>query len=465
MILGNARLGERTLDLRIEGGRIVEMGQIGVGDVDLEGRWVGPGLWDEHVHFTQWALTSQRVDLSAATSAAEAAAIVGAAGGEGLVIGASFRDGLWPDAPSLAVLDAATGALPAVLVSADLHSVWLNSVALERFGYRGHPTGLLVEDDAFVLEQQLGTVPVETIDGWVRAASIAAARRGVIGIVDLEMAWNLGDWQRRIAAGHDGLRVEFGVYTEHLERAITEGLRTGQRFGELLTMGRFKVLTDGSLNTRTAYIHGDYDDGSHGMLTVPPQQLVPLMRTASNAGIEPTVHAIGDHANTLALDALEALGCRGRIEHAQLLSERDLPRFAELGVEVSVQPEHVLDDRDVADRYWPGATARAYPFRDLLDAGATLRFGSDAPVSPLDPWLGIAAAVSRTRGGRPPWHPEQRISNAEALAASTRTRVAVGESADLVVTELDPLTADGEALRTMPVAATMLGGRFTYTTL
>lgn len=470
MLLGNARLGERLVDIRIERGVIAEIGPVGTGDFDLGGRWVSPGLWDHHVHFTQWALTSQRVDLSAASSAADAAAIIGAAGGTGLVIGAAFRDGLWPDAPGLPVLDAATGARPAVLVSADLHSVWLNTAALERFGHAGHPTGLLVEDDAFDVEQQLGSVPAETIDGWAREAADAAARRGVVGIVDLEMAWNLGDWQRRIAAGHDALRVEFGVYTEHLDRAIAEGLRTGRSFGELLTMGRYKVLTDGSLNTRTAYTHGAYDDGSHGLLTVPPGTLVPLMRTASLAGIVPDVHAIGDHANTLALDAFEAIGpfggaqgnCRGRIEHAQLLTASDYPRFAGLGVDVSVQPEHAMDDRDVADRYWAGATDRVYAFRSLLDAGATLRFGSDAPVSALDPWLGISAAVSRSRDGREPWHPEQRVSNAEALAASTRTRVAVGEPADLVVTELDPLTASGDDLRGMPVAATLLGGRFTH---
>jgi hypothetical protein len=189
------------------------------------------------------------------------------------------------------------------------------------------------------------------------------------------------------------------------------------------------------------------------------------MRRARDAGILPDVHAIGDRANTLALDAFEAIGSGGRIEHAQLLSAADIPRFARLGVEVSVQPEHAMDDRDVAERHWPDATGRAYPFRSLLDAGATLRFGSDAPVSPLDPWLGMAAAVSRSRDGREPWHPEQCISNAEALAASTRTTVAIGQVADLVVTDLDPLTATDEQLRRMPVAATLLGGRFTHRAL
>ena len=468
MILTNLRLGNRVVDLRIEDGAIAAIGpNLGTGE-DFAGRWVSPGLWDHHVHFTQWTLTSQRLDLSAATSAREAAALAGGnastALNTGLIIGANFRDALWPDRPSREVLDATTGDVPAVLVSADLHCLWLNSAALQMYGFAGHPTGLLVEDDAFGVHEHLATMPVATVDSWARQAAEAAARRGVVGIVDLEMAWNVDTWERRIAAGHDSLRVEAAVYTQDLDLAIDERLYTGQSLDPLLTMGHFKVLTDGSLNTRTAYTWDPYEDGSHGMLTVRPETLLPLMRRASDARITPTVHAIGDHANTLALDAFERLGIGGRIEHAQLLSESDYPRFAQLGVEVSVQPEHALDDRDVSDAYWAGRTGRLYAFRSLLDAGATLLFGSDAPVSPLDPWIGIAAAVTRTRENRPPWHPEQRVTPAEALTASTRTTVAVGQPADLVITDHDPLTTDGETLRTMPVAATLLAGRFTHRT-
>jgi predicted amidohydrolase YtcJ len=472
LILRNGRVAGELVDLRIERGVIVEIapgldsGSCGDDD-DLGGRWVSPGLWDHHVHFTQWTLHSQRADVSAAASAHEAAAIIGAAieagaGEQGLVTGSGFRDALWPDEPDLDTLDRVTGGLPAVLVSGDLHAVWLNSAALTVYGHAGHPTGLLTEEDAFGVVEKLGTVAPATVDAWARAAAAAAARRGVVGIVDLEMGWNLGDWQRRIAAGHDALRVEFGVYTQHLERAIEEGLRTGDRFGELLTMGRYKVISDGSLNTRTAYIQDGYEDGTHGQLTIPPERLVPLMRRARDSGILATVHAIGDRANTLALDAFGTIGPGGRIEHAQLLSKGDIPRFGTLGVEVSAQPEHAMDDRDVAERHWAGATGRAYPFRGLLDSGATLLFGSDAPVSPLDPWLGMASAVGRSREGREPWHPEQCITNAEALAASTRTTVSVGQVADLVVTELDPLTASADELRRMPVAATLLAGRYTH---
>jgi predicted amidohydrolase YtcJ len=254
------------------------------------------------------------------------------------------------------------------------------------------------------------------------------------------------------------------MYTKHLKRAIELGLRTGDRLGELLTMGNFKILIDGSLNTRTAYCWNEYAGvpGEFGILTVPQARLVDLMTRATAAGIEPAVHAIGDRANSIALDAFETIGCVGRIEHAQLLREIDIPRFARLGVAASLQPDHAMDDRDVAERYWAGRTARAFPLRSLLDAGTTLLFGSDAPVSPLDPWRTLAAAVTRARDGREPWHPEQSISAAEGIAASTRSTIAVGQRADLVVTERDPLTCSADELRDMPVFATLLGGRFTH---
>lgn len=465
MLLSNARVGGRVVDVRIENGVIADIGSIGTGDVDLAERFLIPGLWDHHVHFTQWALSSQRLDVSVATSAAHAAAIVGEAIGSDLLVGVGFRDGLWADAPSLEVLDRVSGDIPVVLLSGDLHATWLNSAALARFGYQGHPTGLLREDDAFAVSKLLSTVPDEISDGWAKSAAEAAARRGVVGIVDLEMVWNLETWTRRVATGFDSVRVEFGIYPQHLDRAIEEGLHTGQRVSDLVSVGCFKAITDGSLNTRTAYVHDHYDDGSHGLLNIPPEQLVPLMTRARAASLVPAIHAIGDHANTLVLNAFERVGGGGRVEHAQLLSVSDYPRFAELGVAVSVQPEHLVDDRDVTDRIWRGRTDRTYPFRSLLDAGTKLLFGSDAPVAPLDPWVAMAAAVGRTRGDRPAWHPEQRVTNAEALEASVQSSVAVGQPADLVVTKLDAETADAEQLRTMPVAATLLAGRFTHNAL
>jgi len=452
------------VDVRIEGERIAEVGP-GLGSgIDLGGRWILPGLWDQHVHMSQWAMFRQRFDVSAAASAAEAAAIAGRqpAPRAGVLVGVGFRDGLWPDAPTRELLDAAVAA-PTVLISGDLHSCWLNSVALVRFGLTDHPSGVLREDDCFAVVNALDDVPVDLLDEWVADAGRAAAARGVVGFVDLEMSWGFEHWRRRIAAGFDTQRVRAGVYPQFLDRAIAENLHTGDRLGELLEVGPFKIITDGSLNTRTAYCVDPYPGmGEYrGLLTVEPDDLRGWLRRATAAGLSPAVHAIGDEANGLALDAFEALGITGRIEHAQLLSDEDVARFDYLGVTASVQPEHALDDRDVADRYWEGRTARAFALKSLSAAGAELLLGSDAPVAPLDPWVTMAAAVFRARG-REPWHPEQRISAELALRSSVQSSVAVGQVADLAIVEIDPLAATEGELRGMPVAATLLGGRFTH---
>ncbi len=427
------------------------------------------------MHFDQQALALRRVDLSGAESAAQAARTMS----EHLaririepghpIVGHGFRDGLWPDAPALDLLDAAVPGVPAVLVSGDLHCCWLNTPALALYGHAGHPTGVLREDECFEVVGRLGDVPEATLDEWVAEAAAAAAARGVVGVTDLEMTDNLASWPRRFASGFDILRIQAGIYTEHLDAAVAAGRRTGEVLAGtngLLTVGPFKIVTDGSLNTRTAYCVEDYPGtGERGLLTVPTEELVPLLRTAWSGGISPAVHAIGDEANRLALDAFEAVGCRGRIEHAQLLRSENLPRFAALGVAASVQPEHAMDDRDIAERYWAGRTGRSFAFRSLLDAGAELLLGSDAPVSPLDPWVTLSAAVTRSREGREPWHPEQAISVAEGIAASAHGTVAEGEAADLVAVDRDPFTASGEELRAMPVALTLVAGRTTHSTL
>jgi len=484
LVLRNGRIDRgEPVDLAIEHGKIAQIGQRLSADrvIDLEGRHVVPGLWDDHVHLSQHALAQRRVDVSAASSAAEAAALMAAAAavrqpGTGQpLVGFGFRDGLWADTPSTAMLDAVTGVLPTVLISGDLHCCWLNSAALARYGFGSHLTGILREDDAFRVTDLLQDVPDGVLDAWIAEAAVAAAARGVVGVVDFEMADNLPIWSRRIAAGSNSLRIAAGIYTEHLDAAIAAGHRTGAVIagtGGLLEVGPFKILIDGSLNTRTAFCVDEYrglekDPHSHGMLMVSADALVRVLRRVSAAGIMPAVHAIGDDANRIALDAFELAGCRGRIEHAQLLRDADLPRFAALGVTASLQPEQAMDDRAVADRYWAGRTARAFPLRSLIDAGATIVLGSDAPVAPLDPWITIAAAVGRARDGLPPWHPEQAISAAEAIASSThgRVRVAVGDPADLCVVEIDPLAATVEALRQMAVSATLIAGRFTFTLL
>ncbi|AWB86681.1 amidohydrolase [Mycetocola zhujimingii] len=476
------------VDIVIEDARIADIRPAGStaqeGELtELDGRWVLPGLWDHHVHFTQVALASRRLDLTASDSAASVldlvsgyvAAALPTVRPDDILVGSGFRDALWPDAAELEAFDRISHGRRVVLIGADLHCVWLNSAALAQFGHAGHPTGLLREEDAFAVSQGLGADDL-VVDGWARDTAAAAAARGVVGVVDFEMAWNLEVWKRRAQAGATALRVRFGIYPGDLDRALTERLATGQVVPHthgLVEVGSLKVITDGSLNTRTAYCDDHYDglagqSDAHGVLTVPEAELTELMRRATAGGLSSAIHAIGDRANSLALDAFAATGATGSIEHAQLLRDTDVARFAELGVTASVQPEHAMDDRDAAEKLWPGRTRRAFVLRALLDHGATIALGSDAPVAPLDPWVAISAAVGRSRDDRAPWHPEQSIGVAEALAATTRTpneAVAAGRVADLAIVDRNPLTSTPEELRRMPVAATILNGRFTHSVL
>ncbi|WP_396654165.1 amidohydrolase [Microbacterium sp.] len=472
-------IDDEPVDIFIDDGRISDIAPTGAipwrGEVlEGNGAWVVPGLWDNHVHTVQWALATERVALGGASSAAEAAAIMTAAAplADGRRVGSGFRDAMWPDAPSLALLDGATGSTPTYLINADVHSTWLNTAALQLEGFAS-PDGMLREEDAFEISRRLNAVDPARGDAAVIAAGQRAASRGVTGLVDFDMAWNADAWPRRVAAGFASHRVEFAVYPFDLERAIAAGLRTGELHEDprvpdagrgLVHVGPLKIISDGSLGTRTAACSHSYpgDPENFGVLTVPPAELTELLTVATGAGLAVAVHAIGDRAVTGALDAFTVSGAVGTIEHAQLVRHADLARFGRLGVVASVQPQHALDDRDLVGRHWAGQTSIGYPLGALRDAGVELRFGSDAPVAPLDPWQAIAAAVTRTDDDREPWHPEERLTREQALRASVRTALRPGEVADIVLCGLDPMAATGAGLRAMPVLATLVSGRLTH---
>ncbi|PNW08470.1 metal-dependent hydrolase [Microbacterium testaceum] len=468
------------VDIVIGDGRIVDIAPTGnlrpTGAlIDAEGGWLLPGLWDHHVHVLQWALAADRVPLGEVASAHDAATIMALAPeSDGRRVGSGFRDGLWSDVPSLELLDATTAGVPTYLINADVHSVWMNTAAFRREGFEPVASGMLVEEDAFEISRRLNAVDAAVADAAVERMARTAAARGVVGLVDLDMTWNDEPWQRRAARGFDTLRISYGTYPQDLDRAIAEGLRTGDPVrgssNGLVRVGPLKVITDGSLGTRTAACAHHYpgDTGNHGLLTVPPEELIEMMTRATAAGLECAIHAIGDVANAHALDAYALTGAVGTIEHAQLVAHADIPRFARLGVAASVQPEHALDDRDMTDAIWAEQSAQPYPLRALADSGANLRFGSDAPVAPLDPWAAMASAVFRTRDGRDAWHPHQRIDIDTAITASTAggstapAEISPGAVADLVIAGADPLTADERGLRAMPVRTTLVAGRVTH---
>lgn len=470
MIWRNVRLLTSNLlhDLRISDGLIAEISPVGTDSaedvIDLDGRFVIPGLWDAHVHFdTNTALLSG-IDLSEAQDRLTAVELIKSAcwPKDGLILACGFRSATWPEAPTATALDQLTSQRPIVALSGDLHGAWLNSAALAYFGLPAQHCGHLLEHEAFAVGQQALAEFAERPGALDEAARTVAAR-GVVGIVDYEMNWKTERWLNRLHRGFDALRVVSATQLEDLDHLIATGWRTGDRLHELLTVGALKIFGDGSINSRTAWCHDSYADepGWQGVANIEPEVLISVLSRAHQHGIEAAVHAIGDRAVSSVLDAFSATGATGSIEHAQLVAEPDLPRFAELGIRASIQPSHLLDDWDVVDRLWADRAERAFPMASLIKADALVQFGSDAPVAPLDPWLGISVAAHRVVANRP-WHPEQAIGVTAAIAASTRTHVAPGQVADLVALDADPRIATPAELACLPVAATAIAGRFTH---
>jgi predicted amidohydrolase YtcJ len=492
--LGGARPGAEPVDVRIRDGVVTQVlpalaPEQGEPVLDAGGRWACPGLWDGHVHLGQWALTRQRLDVRGTAGPDDVTGRVAAHVGRlpaddrtGVVLGYGYRSAAWDREPTVAELDAVSGEHPVVLISGDAHNGWLSSRALQLLGQ--HPrTGPLVEQEWFAVLSRLDRLPTSADPraAYLAAASDAAAK-GVTGIVDVEFEPGPATWPTRVADGIDALRVRTATYPDTLDAVLAAGLRTGDAVPGgrgLVTTGPLKVIFDGSLNTATAYCCEPYRSPGHpgagttGRLNLAPDELTALLRRAAGSGLDAAVHAIGDAAVRGALDALRDARAPGSIEHAQLVARADLPRFAALGVVASVQPAHLLDDRDVTARLWPDRQDRCFPLRSLLDAGATLRLGSDAPVAPLDPWLAMAAAVHRSSDGRPPWNPAESLTAREALAASTdgRGTLRPGSRGDVALLDADPLAPHGstaetaEHLRATSVAATFVGGRPTHLTL
>jgi predicted amidohydrolase YtcJ len=373
----------------------------------------------------------------------------------------------------------------------DGHSLWLNSAALAQgdgslavhggvveVDERGEPTGVLREESAWQFRERYvyGRLPEEEWIDAMRDGIRIANSRGVTAIHDKD-GWlgALGLFQRLEAGEALTLRVWQSLPHEHIERLAELGIVSG--FGDdLLRVGYIKAFMDGTLGSRTARML----DGS-GIEITSRDEFEDIVRRSARAGFPVAVHAIGDLANREALEAFEAARdeweprrLRQRIEHAQLLAEEDIPRFGQLGIAASVQFSHAPSDRDLAERFWGGMTHRAYAFRSLLETGALVANGSDAPIEELDPLMGICAGVLRTLDEREAWHSEQAVTMEQALHASTvapawltgderrRGKLLPGFLADLVVLDRDPVTCPPEELRDVQVVATMLGGRWIY---
>ncbi len=500
--------------MAVRDGRILAVGRMGdvqalAGPgtrlVDLGDRAVIPGLIDAHVHLLSFALGLNRAKLSGAVSLEEALgrvrlAVERAEPGE-WVLGNGWDKNSWGRLPNRWDLDAVSPSHPVFLVSKDMHTGWANSMALGLAGVgrdtpnptggeivrdpeSGEPTGLLRESATRPVFEAVPEPSAERCEAALAEALRIAVSKGLTGIQIPEGPRTFATLQQLKARGDLPLRLYCHLQREYLQDAVRLGVRTG--FGdEWLRLGHLKLFLDGALGSQTAHMLEPYDGTENrGIETLSREDLADLVSTAAAAGIAPAIHAIGDAANRIALDVLEATarlwrraGLRPRIEHVQLLHLADAHRLGELGVVASMQPVHQPSDWRVADRFWGERSRLSYAWRTVLDSGAILAFGSDCPVEPIDPMLGLHAAVTRqTIEGLPPggWYPEQRLAPLEALRAFTfgpayasgeesiKGTLAAGKLADFVVLSQDPMSGPPELFLQVSVDATLVGGRVVY---
>jgi predicted amidohydrolase YtcJ len=522
IILSNARIYTFHPDqsvvstLVLDGERIVAAGGEellaefdGAEAQDMRGRVILPGLTDAHLHLQEYALSRQVVGCEVPTREECLRRVGERARGtppDGWIRGHGWNQNDWGGTwPSASDLDAAASGHPAYLTAKSLHVSWANHAALQLAGVTastpdpavgfiqrdaaGDPTGLLFEGAMKLVEAAIPEPAPEQLAGSLKGLLPDLWRVGLTGVHDFDRRTCFQALQLLHGRGELRLRVVKSIPAELLPQAAALGLRTG--YGdERLQLGPVKLFADGALGPHTAAMFDPYvdDPQNRGILGLDGEAVFGLGCQAADSGLSLAVHAIGDRAVHEVLNGFARLrlyerenglpALRHRIEHVQVLRAQDAGRLAELGIIASMQPVHAPSDMLTADRCWGERAALAYAWKTLLQQGARLAFGSDAPVELPNPFLGLHAAVTRQRPDGSPgpdgWHPEQRLTFREALEGfvlgpayaagkeSSLGRLARGYLADLIVLEQDPFTCGPDELRTLQPAATMIAGEWVW---
>lgn len=476
--------------------------------IDLGGRLLTPSFGDAHTHFISGGFQLASVDLRTARSPEAFTRTLGdyaATRPEGSWIqGGDWDHELWDGAPlpDRAWIDSVTSNHFVFVSRLDGHMALANSRVLELAGIdrttpdppggtivrdaRGRPTGVL-KDAAMDLVSAVTPDPGEAArDEAFTRAQAHALSLGVTYVHDMGTWDGLEAYLRAQRDGRLRMRVYAVVPIATWQRLIAYVGRNG-RGDAMLSWGGLKGFVDGSLGSTTAWFYEPYLDapGTVGLMVTDTSALRASILGADRAGLHVMVHAIGDRANDWLLGVYAEAEARNgprerrfRIEHAQHLTREAIGRMGAMGVIPSMQPYHAADDGRWAEkRIGPDRIRTTYAFRDLLDSNARLAFGSDWTVAPLDPLLGIRAAVTRqtTDGANPDgWVPEQRITVEEALTAYTSGvayagfnenrlgRITEGMAADLIVLSENILGDDPRALERAVVDLTLVNGAVVY---
>jgi predicted amidohydrolase YtcJ len=520
LVLGRVWTGDTARPwveaVAVQGDSIVALGdstsllkQAGDKTAVIRGAFVMPGFQDDHAHFIAWGQTLAAVDLRDASTKEEFAGRI-AAFAKTLRPGDWILGGNWDHErlpggrlPTRDWIDSVTPDNPVFVARYDGHMAFANTAALKAAGIDrsveevpggeivrdagGDPTGVFRDEAMNLVAAVIPPDSPSQLDSALARAMRDAAEHGVTAVSFVSSTWpDVAAIRRARARGALTLRIS----TYHVLgdwRSAAESLRVNGPGDDWVRVAGVKGYVDGSLGSTTAWFNAPFSDapGTSGLTVTNLDSLRTWVGAADSAGLQVVVHAIGDRANGWILDLFDSIATahgardrRFRIEHAQHLRRDDIPRFAALGVIPSMQPYHAIDDGRWAEkRIGPERIKTTYAFRSLLDAGARLAFGSDAPVAFLDPMVGVYAAVTRaTLDGKHPggWVPEEKITVEEALRAYTvanawgtymegKTGVLrPGMKADLAVLDQDLTAIAPEQIKDAKVAATMVGGRVVY---
>jgi len=483
-----------------------------------------PGLTDSHLHLAEGGIALEHVDLSQVASLEAGLALIAAAHErlppEDWIEGHGWDSDRWGRWPTTDDLEQAAPGRRVALWAHDHHALWASRSALTtasissetddppggfiRREENGEATGVLHEAAARLVMNHIPRPSDERYDRLIATLAQRLVELGVVAVHDpgaLSLQEGLGagiEAYRRLAeAGRLPLRIHACIREEQIDAAVAAGLRSSDPLTsgiDRARLGWLKLFADGTLGSRTAALlepieqepgHPLPAGTERGVFITPPQRLAALASRAAAAGIATIIHAIGDHAVRAALGALEPTVDRvplmPRLEHVQLLHPDDRPRFAEAGIAASVQPIHLRADAAAARRLWGNrAETNGYTWRTLADTGAVLAFGTDAPVEPIDPWPGLAMAVTRSDpswpAGTPPFGPHEALTLERAIRAACigpavtarepdRGRLVPGQRADLVVLPIAALTEPvepGGALATARPRLVLVDGAVGY---
>lgn len=475
--------------------------------IDLQGAFAMPGFNDAHLHLGLAGQQRRALDLAGTASLGALLAALeryrAQTTDDPWLLGGGWDETGWPEGrlPTRHDLDRVTGDTPAVLRRVDVHIAVANSAALAAAGIsagtgepagaridrdaQGRPTGVLREAAAMnLVYNSVPPLSVAQRREGLRLAMQEAVAHGVTSVQDNSDWEDFPVLQAMRQEGDVPLRVAEWMEFDRPSDELEERRRSHPVSDSWLHLTQLKGFLDGSLGSRTAAMLEDYSDdpGNLGLPRYEQEELLRLTRERLHRGFSIAFHAIGDRANRMALDVFEACdlpshqGLRCRIEHAQVVTARDMERFGKLGVIASVQPCHLLGDMPwAAERLGAGRVGDAYRLRSFARAGVCLAFGTDLPVESVDPWRGLYSAVSRRpiEGGQA-WEEGERLTLAEAIRTYTeggafaefrergKGRLAPGMVADIVVLDRNPFIVPPEEWRHLQVLRTVVGGRTVF---